>query len=250
MEKPLMTYIGRRDSDLEDALFERTEMAAVTEPKDVTEYMVRVSCMQSQGSKKETAASTLQNTDDTTRRAKTIPRNTTRYSNDSFGHCEEVEKQIRVFISHTWRADHKCDSDRRAAWTFTQRTVHVEEHTSFFKWTSKDDLGEVGKFAEWNWFRSVAKTSKLAEQWTDAHLVGKLNRANEQLLVIKGLTRSAGAGRKQVRDEKWNLGSQSIIESHFGIESDYRHRHISCQTGVHHESSVGRTRVYNTLHKR
>ena len=88
MEKPLITYIVRRDSDLEDALFERTEMAAVTKPKDVTEYKVRVSCMRFQGSKKETAASTLQNTDDT-RRAKTIPRNTTRYSSDSFGHCEE-----------------------------------------------------------------------------------------------------------------------------------------------------------------
>ena len=37
----------RRDSDLEDALFERTGIAAVTEPKDVTEYMVR----ESQGSK-------------------------------------------------------------------------------------------------------------------------------------------------------------------------------------------------------
>ena len=34
----------RRDSDLEDALFERTDMAAVTEPKDDTEYIVRVSC--------------------------------------------------------------------------------------------------------------------------------------------------------------------------------------------------------------
>ena len=34
----------QRDSDLEDALFERTDMGAVTEPKDVTEYMVRVSC--------------------------------------------------------------------------------------------------------------------------------------------------------------------------------------------------------------
>ena len=34
----------RRDSDLEDTLSERTENAAVTEPEDVTEYMVRVSC--------------------------------------------------------------------------------------------------------------------------------------------------------------------------------------------------------------
>ena len=51
------------------------------------------------------------------------------------------------------------------------------------------------------------------EQRTDAHLVGKLNRADEHLLVFKGLTRSAGAGRKQVRDEKWNLGSVKAVLS-------------------------------------
>ena len=130
------------------------------------------------------------------------------------GHNEEVAKQIRLFISYTWRADHKCDSDRRVALTFTQRTVNVEEHTSFFKWRSKDDRGEVGKFAEWSWFRSIAKTSKLGEQLTDVQLVGKLNRAIDQLLVIKSLTRSAaGAGRKQVRDEKWILGSVNAVLS-------------------------------------
>ena len=50
----------RRDPHLEDASFQRTDIASVTEPKDVTEYMVRVSCdrldvwrfgVQSQGSK-------------------------------------------------------------------------------------------------------------------------------------------------------------------------------------------------------
>ena len=110
------------------------------------------------------------------------------------GHCEEVEKQIRVFISHTCRADHKCDSDRRAAWTFTQRTVDAEEHTPFFKWTNKNDRGEVGKFAEWSWLRSIDQTSKLKELRTDARFVGQLNRANEQLLVIRSMTRSARAG--------------------------------------------------------
>ena len=105
-----------RNSDLEDALFERTDIAAVTEPEDVTEYMVRV-CYDrldkwrlgvcSLKGQKETKTITLHDTDDTTRRAKTIPRNTTRYSHDSLGHCEEVEKQIREFIAHTWRADHK-----------------------------------------------------------------------------------------------------------------------------------------------
>ena len=72
----------RRDSDLEDALFERTDMTAVTETKDVTECMVRVSWVRldvwrlgvcSLKGQNETAASTLHDTVDTTRRAKTIP---------------------------------------------------------------------------------------------------------------------------------------------------------------------------------
>ena len=150
-----------------------------------------------------------------TRRAKTIQRITTKYLSDSLGHCGEVQKQIRVFISHTWRADHTCDSDRRAAWTFTQWTVNLDEHKSFFKWTSMDDRGEVGKFAEWSWFRSMAKKSKLEEQRTDALFVRKLNRADEQLLVIKGLTHSARAGRRQARDDKWNLDSVKAVLNRF-----------------------------------
>ena len=98
-----------------------------------------------------------------TRRVKTIPRNTTRYSHDSLRHCEssikEVEKQISVFISHTWRADHKCDSDRHVAWTITQCTVNAEEQTSFIQ---VDEQGlhrsEVAKFAGLSWFRSIAQT--------------------------------------------------------------------------------------------
>ena len=93
-------------------------------------------------------AITLHDTDDTTRRAKTIPRNTTRYSHDSLGHCEEVEKQIRVFIFRTSGADHECDRDRRAAWTFTQFTVDAEEPMTFLKWMSEDENRKVVKFAE------------------------------------------------------------------------------------------------------
>ena len=56
------------------------------------------------------------NTVDTSRRV--ILRNTPRYSHDSLGHCEssieEVEKQIRVFVSHTWRADHNAQSTLRS----------------------------------------------------------------------------------------------------------------------------------------
>ena len=167
----------------------------------------------------EAAEITLLNTVDRTRRVKTIPRNTTRYSHDSLGHCEsssikEVEKQIRVFVSHTWRADNKCDSDsgRHVAWTITQRTVNAEEQTSLSKWMSKDYHGEVAKFAELSWFHSIVKQAKLAEQWEDAHWIGKLKRADEQLLVIRGLTRSArAAGRRQDRVEKWNLGSVKAV---------------------------------------
>ena len=94
---------------------------------------------------------------------KTILRNTPRYSHDSLGHCEsaikEVEKQ---------RVDHKCDSDRHAACTITQRSVNAEEQTSLFKWMSKDYHGEVAKFAELSWFHRLAKQSKLTEQWKDA----------------------------------------------------------------------------------
>ena len=90
----------------------------------------------------EIAEITLVNTVDTTRRAKTIPRNTTRYSHDSLCHCDssikEVEQQVRVFSSHRLRADHKCDRDRRAAWTITQCTVNAEEQSSLSKWMRKD----------------------------------------------------------------------------------------------------------------
>ena len=150
----------RQDSDLEDASSDRTDIAAetgiekvlmnhdhgsvtaMTGPNEVTVYTVRVDCERldewrsgvcSLKCQNETAEITSLNTIVTTRRVKTIPRNTTRYSHDSLGHCEssitEVERQTRVFISHTWRAEHKCDSDRHVAWTITQRTVNAEEQT-------------------------------------------------------------------------------------------------------------------------
>ena len=210
-------------------------VAALEDPKDVTEYVVRVGCDRldewrfgvcSLKCQNETAEITLQNTVDQTRRVKTIPRNTPRYSNVSSGHCEssikEVEKQIRVFISHTWRADHQCDIDRHVAWTITQCSVNAEEQTSLFKWMSRDYHGEVAKFAQFSWFHRIAKQSKLAEQWKDVHWVGKLKRADEHLLVIRSLTRSAGA-------------SQSSVESFSGKESEDGNRHICCQTEVHHE---------------
>ena len=76
---------------------------------------------------------------------------------------------------------------------------------------SKGYHGEVAKFAELSWFRIHAKQSKLAEKWKDAHWVGKSERSDEQLLVIRGLTRSARAGRRQARDEKWNLETVKAV---------------------------------------
>ena len=99
-------YRRRRDSDLEDASSDRTDIAAetgmdkvlvnhnngavaVTRPNEVTEHMVRIGCERfemwilgvcSLKCQNETAEITLLNTVDQTRRVKTIPRDTTRYS--------------------------------------------------------------------------------------------------------------------------------------------------------------------------
>ena len=190
--------------------------AALEGPQDVTEYTVRVGCDRldewrpgvcSLKGHYETAEITV----DTSRRVKTILRNTPRYLHDSLGHCEssikEVGKHIHVFISHTWRVDHLCDNDSHVAWTITHCSVKAEEQTSLFKWMSKDCHGDVAKSAALSWFHSIAMQSKLAELWKDAHWVVKLTRADENLLVIRSLTRSARAGRRQAPVEKWNLGS-------------------------------------------
>ena len=216
----------RQNPDLENASVDRTDIAAMTGPNEVTEYRVRFGCDRldewrfdacSLKCQNETTELALQNTFDLARRVKSIPRNTPRYSHDSLGHCEssikEVEKPIRVMIFHTVRADHERDCDRRASWTIAQCTVKAEEQTSFFKLICKDYHGEVEKFAELSWFHRIAKQSKLAEQWNDAHLVGKLKRADEHLLVIRSLTRSARAGRRQARVEKRNLGSVKAVWS-------------------------------------
>ena len=106
-----------------------------------------------------TTECTLQNFFDHTRRFKTKSRDTTKFSHYGLGHWElsirELEKQIRVFSSHTWRADHKCDSDRRAAWTITHCTVKAEEQTPLFKLMSKNCKGEAAKFVEFSLFFSI-----------------------------------------------------------------------------------------------
>ena len=173
--------------------------------KDATEYMVRVVCDRfetwgfevcSLKCQNETAEITMQNAVDRTRRVETILRKTPRYSHDILGHCEsvvkEVEKQIRVMIFHTLVADHKCDRDR-FAWTITHYIVQADGQTSFLKLMNKDYHGEVAKFSDLSWFRGTAKQSKLAEQWKEAHWVGKLKPADEHLLAIEFSTHSARA---------------------------------------------------------
>ena len=95
-----------QDSDPKEASFDRTNIAAMTGPKDVVEYMVRVSCDRldewrfgvcSLKWQNETAEITLQNIAVTTRRVKTILRNTKRNSHDSSGRCE-LNIKIRVLI--------------------------------------------------------------------------------------------------------------------------------------------------------
>ena len=53
----------------------------------------------------------------------------------------------------------------------------------------------------------------MEEQRTEAYLAGKLNRAKEHSLGMKGFNRSAGADGKQVHDENWNLGSAKAVLS-------------------------------------
>ena len=78
---------------------------------------------------------------------------------------------------------------------------------------SKTYPSKAAKFVELSWYCSVEKQSKLAEQWNDAHFVGKSKRDDEHLLVPRGLIRSGRAGRRQARVERWNLGSVKAVWS-------------------------------------
>ena len=73
---------------------------------------------------------------------------------------------------------------------------------------SKDYHGEFAKFSELVWFRILAKQPKLAEQWREAHWVGKSERSAEHLLAIRG---STCAIRREPRDEQWNLESVKAV---------------------------------------
>ena len=66
---------------------------------------------------------------------------------------------------------------------------------------------KLAKFSELVWFRILAKQLKLAEQWKEAHWVGKSERSDEHLLAIRGSTSSARTIRRKPREEHWNLES-------------------------------------------
>ena len=61
---------------------------------------------------------------------------------------------------HTWRTDHKCDSDRQVTWMNTQCTVNAEKQMTLFKWISKNYHGEVTKFAELSLFAVLPSSQK------------------------------------------------------------------------------------------
>ena len=87
----------------------------------------------------------------------------------------------------------------------------------------KDYHCEVAKFSELVWFRIPAKQPKLAEQWKEAHWVGKSERSDEQLLAIRGSTYSARAIRRKPCEEQWNLNIvKAVLVRLLGIESAYR----------------------------
>ena len=154
---------------------------------------------------------TLQNTVDHTRRFKTNPRNTPKYSHYGLGHWEssikEVEKQHTcIQFPHV---ESRPQMRQRQTCSMDDYTMHRSRNK---RHVDEQELSRE-KFAELGWFCSIDKQSKLAEQWNDAHLVGKSKRDDEHLVVIRGLTRSARAGRRQARVERWNLGSVKAVWS-------------------------------------
>ena len=206
----------RRDSDLEDALFERTEVAAVTEPKDATEYMVRVGwtsgdlvCAVSMVKMRQQRSHCMTLM---IRRVEQRQFHETRLGIRMTVWVIVKRRRNRYVYSFSTRHEQTISAtatDRLLGRLHNTQSTLRSKRLSF-KWMSNDDNGKVAKFAEWSWFRSIAQP-KLAEQWKDAHGVGKLKRADEHSFVIRSLTRSARAGRRQARFEKWNLGSVKAV---------------------------------------
>ena len=75
---------------------------------------------------------------------------------------------------------------------------------------NKNYHGEAVKFVELIWFCSIARQSKLAKQWKDAHLGGKLKRGDGHLLVTSRLTHPARAGRDklELKSGIWAVSKQ------------------------------------------
>ena len=121
-------------------------------------------------------------------------------------------------------ADYNCNSDkfpaelpifswmvRHDACTLTRYALKDDGQTPCFKLMSKDYHGEVAKSRELVLFRTPTKQAEQAEQWREAHWVGKSKRSDEQLLVIRGSTYSARAIRRKPHDEQWNLESVKAV---------------------------------------
>ena len=117
-----------QDSDPEEASFDRTNIAAMRGPKDVVEYMVRVSC--------------------------------DRLDEWRFGVCslkwQNETAEITCIDFPTLQHVHRGRT-RGLFSTCTQCTDNAEKQTTVFKWISEDNHSEVVKFAELSWFRSIVQ---------------------------------------------------------------------------------------------
>ena len=98
----------------------------------------------------------------------------------------------------------------------------VKRHV--FKLMSEDYHCEVAKISELVWFRSPATEPKPAEQWREAHWVGKSERSDEHLLAIRGSTCSARTIRRKPREELDFGDCQSCVGESLGTERPYRVR--------------------------
>ena len=123
----------RQGPDLENASVDRTDVAAMTRPNEVTEYRVRVGCDRldewrlgvcSIECQNEPGESTLQNTVDQTRQVKTISRNTPRYSHDSLGECESSIKGGETDTCADFST--RREQTTNATATVVQHTMHSQ----------------------------------------------------------------------------------------------------------------------------
>ena len=147
-----------------------------------------------------------------------------------------MKKQTRA-IFHTLVADHKFDNDRHA-WTITHNTFNANEQKSFLKLSReiiRTDLVSLSCQAE------AGRVERSSLGW-------KVEASDEHVFAINGSTHSTRTIRRTSREEQWNLDSVKAVLIR-SWELKVSTKHIRCQSEVHHESSVGQTRSYTTVHK-